>query len=393
MQNRALACRNRWFASEIGRKEARMARKSEFKNKRAITIGAIAVAVLLLITLVLLLGRDVFFASEDTADKSVILNSDPYTYEYGAQMQFGLVGRKLAISSSTGLQILDKDGYALERQIYSAKNPALAASDSYCVFYDIGGTALRFYSDSKLINLDTAGAIIAASVSSSGHVAVASEELGYKGAVMVFDRTGEPAYKWYSGSGYVLDAAVSPNGNILAVLCLESSGGVVHLFELGKETEKATFYLPGELAFKLSFTANGSFCTLSETTARFFRVDGGELSQVDFGDLTLVDFDISESLCVLALGKYISGNAATLQSYSADGKLIGQNELDFAPLALFTNNQRLMALDSGSVTILTRSLEPASSAKLPAAFGSAVYLPDGDVLLLSSYHGEKISVR
>lgn len=366
--------------------------RTKRKTKTGRKVIAAILAVLIVIAAVLVfLNRDELFGSGSGGSDG---SAEPYSYEYGANQQFALVGNQLAIASSTGLQLLDNDGYTLVRQVFSMKNPAVSAGDKHCVFYDVGGTALRLYSDGEIKELDTTGSIISVSMCRSGYFAVSCEESGYKGAVTVYNDKGKPAYKWSSGtSGYVLDAALSPDGSRLAVLCLDSSGSAVHLFELKSEAETGAVYLPGELAFKVAFTDNGFFCALSESALHFYKADGGDLSVTDFGDMTLMDFSLSDSLCVISLSKYVTGSSVELNSFSAEGKALGTAALDYSPLSLSACNQKLMVLGSGEATVFSQELNVLSKTEIPAGYGSAVYLPDGQCLFLSSYHGEKISIK
>lgn len=374
----------------LGRKGERMILSTKKPVKRTAVIALSALALLIIAALAVYLFRDkIFDSGGGLADPS----SAPYTYEYGAKAQYALMGKRLAVSSSTGLQLLDSGGYTDVRQIFSSKNPALSATDDACVFYDIGGTALRFYSVGELINLDTEGNIISASLSRSGHLTVSYEKLGYKGALTVYDKSGKPAFEWYSGNGYLLDAAVSPGGDAIAVLCLEASGSVIHLFQLKSDIETGAISLPNELAFKLGFTGNGSFCVLSESAMHFYNTGAAELGSFSFGDMNLMDFLITEDICIVSLSKYISGSTVTLTSLSSEGREIGSAELDYAPLSISPGKQKLLVLGSGSVTVFSKDLSVISQTDTPAAYSDAVFLPDGSALLLSSYHGEKISVN
>ncbi|MDR0952363.1 MAG: DUF5711 family protein [Oscillospiraceae bacterium] len=354
----------------------------------------IVLAFIAIATVLLIANRDKLAQNRngENADERLA-----YSYEYGALARFALVGNKLAISSSTGLQLLDGEGFALERQVYSAKNPALSASESSCVFYDVGGTALRFYSGGRLINLDTKNPIICADLGSGGFLLVGTEESGYKGSVTILDETGQEVYKWFSGSGYLLDAALSSDNRTFAALCVETSGSVVHIFDRSSEAELASISLPGELAFQLDFTSGSSknFALLSESALRFYdaeKPDSGAVNTIDFEDMSLSAFHISEDFCAVALSRYVSGGAVTLLSFGGDGETLGSVELSFEPLSLTASGGRLLALGGGEAVVFSRNLKSVSRASAPAGFGDGVLLPDGDALLLSPYHGEKLKL-
>lgn len=352
-------------------------------------------AVLLLIAagVSVFLYRDKLFDGSLKKAEEKIGSQEPYTYENGANQQFSLIGGKLAIASSTGIQLLDENGEALFRQVFTMKNPALCTCRSSGVFYDVGGTGMRLWSGGELTELDTDEAIISVSMNSGGYFAAATQSSGYKGSVTVYSPQGEGIFKWFSGTGYVLDAALSPDAAHLAVLCLESTGSTVHIFNLGDEAQAAEAYLPLELAFEIVFTDNGSFCLLSESSLSFFSADGGMLRKVDFAGSYLIEYSLSDELCVLALSRYISGSEVVLGSYSSDGEDLGSCELSFSPQSLSRQGKKLLVLGNGRIFTYSGDMTLLTEAEIPAGYSDALYLPGEAALLLSAYHGEKISVR
>ncbi len=367
-------------------------KKTGYKNGRRV-IAIIATAVIVAAAVLVFLYRDELFNGNKTKNDAGTGGSEPFTYENGSDQVFDLMGNCLAVSSTTGLQLLDSYGYTLSRQVFTMKNPALSAGDKHCVFYDIGGTALRLYSDGEIISLDTSDNIISVSMNKAGYFAVTAEKSGYKGSVTVYDPGGNPVYRWDSGTGYTVDAALSPDSSSLAVLCLEPGGSIVHLFKLNVDSEAASVSIPDELAFKVVYSGNNSFCTLSEDALRFWSADGNAEESMLFASDYLIDFSLSDSLCVVALSKYVSGSSVNYTSFSPEGKTLGTATLEYPPLSLSQCKQKLLVLGNGTAVIFSRDQSVSAEAEVPVGYSDAVYLPDGDILLLSSYHAEKISVR
>lgn len=375
-----------------------MARDTE-KNKigRGLIAGLLTLIIVLAAVLVFLYRDELFQPSIEREENSVKVDDfsdedEAYTYENGARQQFDMVGNELAISSSTGLQVLDKNGASVYRQVFSMKNPALSTGKNHGAFYDIGGSSLRIYSDGETTNLDIEEKIISLSMNASGFFALSAEESGYKGSVTVFNNLGDPIYKWYSGTGYVLDATVSPDSKTLAVLTAVTEGSMLHLFRLSDEAELASILIPNELAFKLYFTDNSRLCALSETALHFFDDEGKSLSVMDFEGSYLIDYNISDDFCSVALSKYISGSSATITSLSANGDLLGTAEIEYNPLCLSEYGGKLLVLGLDTATLLSRDMRHLSETPVPAGYGNAILLSSGEALLLSSYHGEKIKL-
>lgn len=366
------------------------------KGKSSHRISTVLVTILVVVLAVLVfLYRDKLPLSSlsGNSDKisDIISENKPFTYETGSNQMFTLMGDKLAIASSTGLQLLDSNGSTVSRNVFTMTNPAVCGNNTTCAFYDVGAYSLRIYKDGEFKNFDRDSEIISVSVNSSGYYSVAGYEAGYKGSVTVYDTELNPIYQWYSGKGYILDAAVSPDNSTLAVLCVESSGSIVHLFHFDSEEEIASVSIPNELAFKLSFEKGGNFCVLSEKGIHFFGSKGQTLSEYGFVDNYLANFTLSEEYWSVVLSKYVSGSNVTLLSFGSTGKVLGTAPLATEPLSLFSQGQQLLVLDSSNIALYSYDLRLQKQNHVSAGFVSSVLLPKGNILLLSSHYGDRCS--
>ncbi len=319
--------------------------------------------------------------------------AQPYTYENGSNQAFALMGKSLAVASSTGMELLDTDGYSVMREVFSMDEPAVCAGDSLCAFYDVGGLTLRVTDGSELKTLDTEQPIISVDINSSGFMAVATEETGYKGAVTVYDSEQKPIFQWFSGSGYVLSAVVSPDSGRLAVLCLENTGSVIHFFKTDSDKELSTAYLPNELAFRLEYCDDGTLCALSEKALNFIGKNGDIVSSYSFDGERLVNYELTGSMRILVLGSYVSGSEVTVLSLSQGGSLLGKTALNGEPLSLSSRGEKLLVLSSTGVMLYTRELTQSGKGDAAAGYKQALLLPRDEALLLASHHGEKCKLR
>ena len=357
---------------------------------RAGHVGAIVGTMLLIAAaLCVFLYRDKLSGSPAAAASAAPSAGEAYTYETGSRQMFALIGSELAVASTTGSQILDENGKSALREVFSMTEPAVCTNGSVCAFYDIGGTSLRVVKDGKSTVLDRKTPITSAALSSGGYLAVTGEEDGYKGSVKVYNSNLEAVYEWFSGSGYPLDAAVSPDGGSLAVLTVGSAGSEVHLFALNSEKETASVKLDGELGLRLHYSKNGDFCVLTQKNLYFYSGSGKTLSTFSFGSNTLEDYEFSPELTVVSLGQYVSGGSTVLTSLGQDGKKLGSVTLSEAPVTLSSQGRRLLVLSNEAVTVYDSALRAQKSAATSSGYISAALLPDGDALLLSTHYGEK----
>ena len=365
------------------------------QNKTQRVLAVVATIIIVALAVLVFLYRDklTFFKSENSDEMAdIISENEPFTYETGADQFFSVMGSSLTVASSTGLQLLDSDGKTISREVFSMTNPSVCGNDSTCAVYDVGGHCLRLYMDGQFKDYDSDNEIISVSVNKGSYYTVAAYEPGYKGSATVYDADFNPIYKWYSGTGYILDAAVSPDGGTLAVLCVEETGTLVHLFHFDSEDEFASAALPGELAFKLNFSQDGNFSLLSEDAIHFFGSKGQELSVYDFEGNYLADYELESEYLAIVLSKYVSGSEVTLISFGSGGKQLGAVSLSAEPLSVFSQGQKLLVLGSSDLTLYSKNLDTVKQNHISAGFSSAVLLPKGSVLLLSSHYGEKCSM-
>lgn len=361
------------------------------KRKKRRLISAVTVLVILAALLIFLYKDELF--SKTTHLAQGIASGEPFTYENGSDQSFALMGDRLAISSSTGLQLLDENGETFSRQVFSMGSPCVSAGGSTCVFYDIGGTALRAFFDENYVDMDSENNIIAVNANSAGWFAATTEESGYKGSVTVYDDKGAAVYKWYSGTGYVLDAVVSPDCSRMVALTVEDSGSSIHFFRLTDEEEYALAPLPAELCFDMACSDSGSVYVISDSALHFFDKNGNEDKNFSFGENHLVDYEFSEDLCALILSKYISGSEVTITSFSSGGRELGSADLAYCPTCLSSQGSKLLVFGTYGLCLFNKDMDLVKESAPVNGYKSALLMPDSQILLLAAYHGEKVTIK
>lgn len=367
-----------------------MVRENNTKQKTHAFTSVVATILVVVLAVLVFLYHDKLAVSDRASNTSTVASAgEPFTYETGSKQMFALMGDNLAIASSTGLQLLDSSGNTASRQVFTMTNPAVCSSGNYSAFYDVGGKSLRVYKDKDYVQMDQDNELISVSLNSSGYMAVNEQAAGYKGCVTVYDEKQQAVYKWYSGSGYTIDADISPDSNTLAVLCVESTGSIIHFFRLDSEKEISSVKLDNELGFKLRYSSDSRLSVLSEKAVHFYTQEGKSISDYSFGENYLTNFELGDDFCAVTLSKYVSGSNVTLISFSSEGKVLGSLPLSDEPVSLFSQKQKLLVLDSDSIKLYSRSLEIQKQNQVSPGYVSAVLLSNGNVLLLSSRYGEE----
>jgi hypothetical protein len=371
--------------------------KSKRRPRGRTAAAAVATLLLIIAAAAILLYRDYL-----TGDNIKSLfgdasreagGSEPFTYEAGANQVFARAGNGLAVASATGMQLIDADGNTVIRQVFSMEVPAVAATGNLSVFYDIGGTGLRLASfGGEYSELNTEKPIISATLSAGDYLCVATEEAGYKGVVTVYTPSLKPVYRWFSGSGYVLSAVVSPDNSSLAVLCADDEGSVIRFFSLDSEKERGSFRAPAELFMDIHYMGDGTLCAISENRLVFLNSKGELKGSFDFEGSYLMDYEFSNDFSAVILGKYRSGSEGRLITVSGGGQVLGEISLQRDVLSLSARGRQLLVLYSDSLYLYTQEL--AEKAARQGVWGAkkAILREKGDALLLSSYSAELLSL-
>lgn len=249
-----------------------------------------------------------------------------WSFESGTQQSFAPVDGGVAVASSTGLQILDSEGYTVAHSVVSVTTPALIASQKSAGVYDVGGTVLRIgRSDGTLFQLDQTDTIISANLNDSGWLALVTEETGYRARVAVYNAEMEPVYYWHSGSSYVLSARVSPDCRTMAALTMDESGSAVHVFSLSSEVEYAQYRCDGTLLFDMDFLANDRLCAIHDGGLVFFTTGGVDDGGCSFDGQYLSGYSFDgDGFVTVLLSQYLSGNAGEMRTIAYGGERTGQ---------------------------------------------------------------------
>ena len=318
---------------------------------------------------------------------------EAFTYETGAMQVFAPAGNGLAVASGSSVQLLNAAGETVFKQVISYDDPAVFASEKGALFCDLGGTGCILAdfegterSPSNGEELQTAG------MNENGWFYLVTAESGYKGLVSVFNSVGEKQFEWWSGSGYVLRAAISPDNRALAVLCAEREGTLLHFFSLNSETERGTAAVADTLLIDLCWLGNDSVCAVGETGVWFFSGSGEQKSVYPLEGRYLLDYEFGRAgFAAIFVSAYRSGAGGTLLTLDSRGQVLGQAELDRDVISLSAAGKQLLAMTGGSLALYSQDMVRQSANDTLMTAKRAILRPSGDILLLHAYSAERFS--
>lgn len=320
---------------------------------RMLLIAAVAVIVALLFV-ALLLQRGGRAASGSGTE------GEPYMLDSSTKQVFRALDGRLAVASSSGLQLFDESGNTVLHEIFSLTEPGLTVGADRAAAYDIGGTQLSVvdFDGGDLQKVEVAGTIVSASLNDSGWLTVVTDAAGYKGMVTVYDAALNAIYEWYSGKGYVMNAALSDNNSRLAVLCAEEGGSAVHLFALDSEEERGCYAVTNELFADLYWIDGDRVCALSQSRLAFLN-DKAELAgEYNYGGMYLYDYSKDgDGFFTLVLSQYRSGSAAKVVTVSPSGVVLGETVPPGDVESVSVCGKQVLLCGSGRLTLYNQQME------------------------------------
>ncbi len=372
------------------------AKKPRSKALRRILAGVltlllIALAVLVFVFRDTLTGEGLrrIFGRERAGEEA----REAFTYETGTEQMFAAAGDGLAVASSSSLQLLNAAGEIVFKQVVSYDSPAVFGAKNGALFCDLGGRHAVFASDGgESRDIRTNGEILTAGINENGWFYLATAEPGYKALVSVYNSDCEKQFEWWSGSGYVLRAAISPDNRALAVVCAERDCTRMHSFALNSEEERGSALIENALYYDLAWLDGDTICAVGETGLCFFDAAGSQTGAYALEGRYLLDYALGRGgFAAVYVSDYRSGAGGTLLTLNGDGHVLGSAALDRDVVSLSAEGKQLLVMTSGSLALYNQELVRQSANETLMTAKRAILRPAGDILLLYAYSAERFS--
>lgn len=253
-----------------------------------------------------------------TAEKPV----ESFYIGTGAHQCYAAVGDSLMTATTTSVRTFDAKGEVTLDKACDFKYPAVCENADTAAVYDIGGRQVVFLDGSTL---DAKNNIISADLSQSGHLALCTEEAGYKGSVTVYSADKTEMYKWFSADNWVVKAAVSPDGTHLAVLVSGENGSVVKLFKLDSADELGSFDT-AQAVFDDICWLGDKVCCIGSDRLYLCSNAGKAKGEYSFDGRFLNMYAVCGDKIILELRAHSYGGAGKLVSVDSLAKPVGTAE-------------------------------------------------------------------
>ena len=316
-----------------------------------------------------------------------------YTYDASSSNRFAVLGDRMVVLSDTSLSLLAADGSTVWSTPVKMTAPALAEGGDRVVAYDVGGTALYVLDkNGKKYSLttDEEEPYIAATLNGSGMLAVTAEKKSYKGAVSVYDASGDLIFSFNSSERFITDAYVTDDGQRLAAVTLGQSDGTfisdLVFYDLTQTDPLANCSISGGLSMAIG-QLDGRLAVVCDNCLAFASQSGKIEATYDYSGGYLREYDLhGDGFAVLLLNRYQSGSTGRLVTVGSDGKETASLDVKDEILSVSAAGKYIAVLYADRLVIYNSRLEEYASLSGTDYAREALIRSDGSAIVAASDH-------
>ena len=230
--------------------------------------------------------------------------------------------------------VADENGNKKAEIEIVAPKPVVRTNGKYVIIGDVGGNNAYILENDKLKNtIETKGAIVDATVNSSGYSTLVTQGEMHKRDVTVYDVKEEEQFVWNSGNLFVLTACVAENNKNIVISTLdtteETMKSVLSFYNMSDAEPVATQIHENELFAALEICGSYAYC-IGDSKTCVYRISGEKSAEIPYNGRTLITYQTDSGNIAMAFSELVlSGKRYDIETYNPSGKKIGTYELDY----------------------------------------------------------------
>ncbi len=326
------------------------------------------------------------FIKDAVETESETVKSDKFSFDAYSDNIFEELNGGLVAVSASAYQVFDSTGEIVGRGTKAFSNPAADSGAGGAVLWSQGGKDVMIVAENGATKaIDSESAVISADINDSGYVAVATEQSGYKGLVTVYDPQGEAVYKWFSGSGYLMDAAVNNSNTGMAALTVSDNGSRLVSYSFGSEEEQGVYNDSESVYFDMGYIAENRICAVSNGKAVFVSGKCEYNAEYSYDGWYLKDYSLDGSgYAVFVLGKYRTGGETKIVTVDASGNLKGSVTVSSEVRAISVRGKYIAVTFADSMALYSSEMGEAGRVEDAAGVEKALAGSNGKLIAVSA---------
>lgn len=271
------------------------------------------------------------FSDTETLPKSFSLTCDPMAVEGASNARFVRYGDDILWVSESLITMLDKNGNTKWTEQIQISEPVVKVNGDYILLFEQGGKKFLVYNNKKqIIASEASDNILNGSISSTGESVFVTEKKYYRGAVSVFNKSGEEIFSRSFGTNSVIAAAISDSRR-LAVAQISTVGRVnstVSFLDITKNISAQSVDFEDSVIFDLEFDQN-TLMAYSDKQLTALNGNGKVLWAKDYEQKTLSKHQKDEN--ELRLLMFDNNNNAEFSVITSSGRTKERFQTDIIP--------------------------------------------------------------
>lgn len=312
----------------------------------------------------------------------------PFSHAGGDKLSVAYLDSGVVTASAAGAHYYGLDGGHLAEEVLSVENPVLSASRTTAVAYDAGNQSLFVFRNGEetfTLTLTGGNNLLSARVNDSGWLAVTAQQSGFKGAVTVYNSRGREVITIGLSSVFAVDAAISPDGQSVAVITIGQENGEFFsrllLYPLDQTEPSLRVELGGLTVLDLDYE-EGLLWVLGEDRLLTIPTDGTEKHTYFLTPNYLKGCSLEgEGFALLLTGPYRAGGAAQAVVIDSSAQAIRSIPLAGQVLDYAAAGEYFALLTGSRLTIYSQESEPFAALDNPQAARHVDLAPNGSALL------------
>lgn len=265
------------------------------------------------------------------------------SFDGASDSKFVRYGDGVLCAATNYICYINTDGEVVWEKNVAVTDPILKAEGDYFLLAQRGGTKFTMYKgETAVVDKNSDDNILTANVSSEGDVILVTNKAGFKGAVAVYNRRGDNAFEWSSGSSSIISADIAAGSRKVAVSLLNTESTVkssVYLFDMRQTESYAKQEFNDSIIYTVDFKEK-SLNILADNAFIGMNLNGKITHRIDYGDSEVTRASLTDdgSKAILFTGT----NIPMLNVYNKNGKLKKTVSLDKVPDYAYINDDNIV---------------------------------------------------
>lgn len=263
--------------------------------------------------------------------KEFVSKADPIAFSSASNARFENYSNGMLCVVENLIVFYNKNGTVEWSVPIQISNPVLKVQGSYIMLFEHNGNKILLYNGKKqLFQVETKEKILTGNLSANGDCAVLTEKAYYKGAVEVYNKSGQEIYARSFGKNSAISVAISDSRR-LCVSLMSVDGGVssqIVFLDIGKKNEDVTVDYKDSVIFDLDFVGN-TLHAFADNQLIALNNNGKQLWKYNYSQRTLNKYATDDSNIRLML--FDASNSAELCVVTTGGREKQRIKEDIVP--------------------------------------------------------------